>query len=88
MTQITIPDQLAQRIASSAAQRGCDKDELASMLIEQSLMEEEYYAQLPMTPALQAHLTSSLEAANRGELIPGDQIDQWLGELIKELESR
>jgi hypothetical protein len=85
MTQIPVSDEVASILTSAAASRGCSKEELASMLIEQGLrMEQEF----ELTPQQEARLLESIAQADRGELIDGDIVMARFEQRMHDIESR
>ena len=88
MTQILVSDDLAHRIAVSAAARGCDNNELACMLIEQSLSEQEHLGSSALTPEVEKCLLEGIAQAERGEVVPGEKVMTWFDGLLRELEAR
>lgn len=85
MTQITISEQAASTLASAAQSRGCTQEELASMLIEEALGQNE---EISLTNDQIARLKLGIDQIGRGETVPGEVVMAKLDALIEELEAR
>jgi hypothetical protein len=85
MTQIAISDEAASSLASAASNRGCNQDELASMLIEEGLRREEEFEP---NPTQQARLLESYAQAERGNLIDGEVVMSKLERALSQIKSR
>ncbi len=88
MTQIAIPDELATRIAATAAERGCGAEELACMLLQQALFTEEIHAHMALSPGVEERLTKSLAQLDRGEVVEQGEVEAFFEDWLQELRSR
>lgn len=85
MTQIRIADEVAERLATEAAFRGCDVDALASSYIESGLHAD---SDFELSPAQKTRLLGSIEQVRRGEVVDGDVVMARFRKTLDRIASR
>ncbi len=85
MTQIDLHDEVAANLARAAASRGCDQAELASLLLQNALRENE---EVELSPEIEALLLRRIKQSECGDFISSEEVDAKFEALFQELGAR
>jgi hypothetical protein len=88
MTELAIPDQLAERIASAAESCGRTPASLLDKIFTDIMETDEAFAKRMLTPELEQRIIEDLAEVNEGNYATSEEVDVMFEKLFDDIRSR
>jgi hypothetical protein len=88
MTQLAIPDQLAERIASAAESCGRTPASLLDKIFTDIMETDEAFAKRMLTPELEQRIVKDLAEMDKGNYTTSEEVDAMFEKFFDDIRSR